>query len=492
MDRIQVQVLIGETRRVFFTTEPKSYTHLMQTIEREIPKIKFMAYGVMYENDEGDYVVLQDDEFCLKVAMLSCKKIPGTEVTRLKIKIFEGSSPSVKKAEAEKRTLKRSHSEICEEDQDSRKPSQTSLSFPRSLLYSYTKTADSTDNEKCDDNDTEKCENPFKDKEKTPLERYIVITEEKVQRKLEALEELRAQEKSVTERIERVKSSPADGNMCRNCHLRLGHTARTCEFGKCPSVFKCGEEKFHAGELNVKDIRSQAKKQEMELNKLREELENKKRAIDTMKDTVSIRIENDLLELNKEHYLINGQHKNWSLLRKHVYIVEQYCKQNMGGRIPGKHRIKDILSKALNANAKNTCTDDTGSFEFIPDTSNYPIRPKQSQKYSVKSKLQNHGIVFPSSSQSSTPTSTKGMYESNFSFSKQEQNDFRLALKLQQNEMEWHCESTSCDLEPTSVESYAVSPKAASPPAEPKNPAIEQDLELEADAAAALLALKRR
>ena len=51
-------------------------------------------------------------------------------------------------------------------------------------------------------------------------------------------------------KLPRVKSNPCDGNMCRNCHMRLGHTARSCDYEKCTSVFRCGEENLHSGEID--------------------------------------------------------------------------------------------------------------------------------------------------------------------------------------------------------------------------------------------------
>ena len=63
-------------------------------------------------------------------------------------------------------------------------------------------------------------------------------------------------------------------NVCRNCHLRLGHSALTCDLDKCSSVFKCGDTKFHAEETNTREIRSQIGKHEMELSKLKVELDN--------------------------------------------------------------------------------------------------------------------------------------------------------------------------------------------------------------------------
>ncbi len=42
----------------------------------------------------SEYVVLKEDTLCLRVAVLSSKTIPGTAIRRLKLKVFEGSSPT--------------------------------------------------------------------------------------------------------------------------------------------------------------------------------------------------------------------------------------------------------------------------------------------------------------------------------------------------------------------------------------------------------------
>ena len=55
-----------------------------------------MEFGLRYENDEGKYVVLNDDPVCLRIAISASKRIEGTDISRLKLRVFEGSSPSVK------------------------------------------------------------------------------------------------------------------------------------------------------------------------------------------------------------------------------------------------------------------------------------------------------------------------------------------------------------------------------------------------------------
>ena len=127
--------------------------------------------------------------------------------------------------------------------------------------------------------------------QQTPLERYLSKTEEQINKKQEIIEHLQNKEHEILAKLERVKSDPRDGNLCRNCHLRLGHSVRTCQFGRCTSVFKCGEEKYHSGEINMKELRNQIKKHESELSKLRSEVHNKRMALESMNEKVTNKIE---------------------------------------------------------------------------------------------------------------------------------------------------------------------------------------------------------
>lgn len=52
---------------------------------REIDKVKerFCSFGLLYENDEGEYVVLNDDPLCLRIAISASKRIEGTYISHL-------------------------------------------------------------------------------------------------------------------------------------------------------------------------------------------------------------------------------------------------------------------------------------------------------------------------------------------------------------------------------------------------------------------------
>ena len=89
--------------------------------------------------------------------------------------------------------------------------------------------------------------------ELTPYQRYRI--EDDIEQKKSALVDVERKEHEVQRKLLRVKSNPFEGNMCRNCHMRLGHTARNCGYEKCSSVFRCGEEKHHPGEIDSRGTR---------------------------------------------------------------------------------------------------------------------------------------------------------------------------------------------------------------------------------------------
>jgi hypothetical protein len=51
----------------------------------------------MYENHDGDYIVLNKDPRCLRLAITSSSVVPGPDLKRLKLLIFVGHSPSQRK-----------------------------------------------------------------------------------------------------------------------------------------------------------------------------------------------------------------------------------------------------------------------------------------------------------------------------------------------------------------------------------------------------------
>ena len=394
---MQVQVQIEDTRRVLFITQPNSYAELIDAIKKEIPKIRYVNFSLLFENDEGEYVVLNEDPLCLRVAVLSSKTIPGTDIRRLKLKVFEGSSPTRESAEKDEDKDCEFALPVGINVGEKSSPTCTSVSIEDPCSSTKAKTISENtkvkdiinfnpnreDYDVHSDSSSNDSENSVDDdvQNKTPLERYVLITEKQIADKRVLLAELHEKENDIEKRINLVKASPSSGNICSNCHARLGHTARKCTMPKCTSVFNCREEKYHVGEINTREIRSQIRKHEMELNKLMTELENKKAATNASKDSLSRKIERDLFQTKKTDCLVNGN-KNWSLLRKHVYAVEKYCKVHFEGRLPARQDISKILTNALSEN---------NSLSY------HRTKRSREQKRGnpFKHQLQNFGVQFP-------------------------------------------------------------------------------------------------
>ena len=230
---------------------------------------------------------------------------------------------------------------------------------------------------------------------------------------------LYAERDSITKRIEKVENHQLQGNLCSKCHLRLGHTARNCDYGSCDSVFCCGEQKFHVGEVNTKELDINIRKKEKRVQLLKSELENRKAACKSVKESLARRIEADLFEVNCDEYMFYGQ-KNWSLLRKHVHAVEQYCKSEYNGKLPAKKDLKFVLKKALE-----------GSSLFANLSS---IRARQRHENPAKSVLETCGIKFPSASRvcsspsCSSSSATTSSYEHCIPSSKEEDAQVQTAL----------------------------------------------------------------
>lgn len=90
-------------------------------------------------------------------------------------------------------------------------------------------------------------------------------------------------------------------------------------------------------------------------------------------------IEQTILE-RKMLYTTPGGLRNWSLLRKHMYIVKNYSKLNYGGKLPAKHKLSNILTQALEAGPQNMFSE--------------PEKHAKSRKTPAQSPLENQGIIF--------------------------------------------------------------------------------------------------
>ena len=101
------------------------------------------------------------------------------------------------------------------------------------------------------------------------------------------------------------------------------------------------------------------------------------------------------MEENGGHLYIDAGVKKWTLLRKHVYVIEKHCKKHFGGKIPPKHKLSDILEAAL----------DQGDDSDESTTNLTMSQVKTKRTNPAKVILQDQGISFPNPSDQGTFTS---------------------------------------------------------------------------------------
>ena len=398
---VQVKVLYGhsyERCKTLYISTDKANSLKLESLENLVQSIVGDFYDdqnlrIQYRDDEGTFVTISN-ESDVQDAIRSCTPLQFSGESKLKrlcLRVDDILTPIGKPFHAnEKNEREHVHANKCgnslkETIKDPRKRlrfSQDNESQAMSLERD-----DMTFNERCTDEEASK-----QDIVETPFQRYAKKTKLDIEKKKKKLYDLEMKEQETQRKLLLVKSNPSDGNLCRSCHLRLGHTARNCEYGKCESVFVCGEEKLHPGEIDSRSIRLSIKNARADIAKLERELSDKENASKQLSQTLTNKIEAGLMKENADHYTNAGQRK-WLLLRKHVFIIEKYCKSHYGGRIPPKHKLSDILSVALQ---KENSDDD--SDEEIHIRHAKQSRPRGNP---AKGFLESEGITFPDPKESS-------------------------------------------------------------------------------------------
>lgn len=228
----------------------------------------------------------------------------------------------------------------------------------------------------------------------TPLQRYTSRLQSKIDENLKAKQNLINQEETLKTKIEDAKSQSAGrGSICHNCHMRLRHTSRTCTFDRCETVYSCGQEKFHPAELTkLRQIRQSINKLEKETEQLSSDMENRMTAVSKVNNSITNRIETELLEADDEKTYDENGFRNWQLLRKHVYAIQGYSKKYLHGKIPPKHELKNILELALEESSELT------NKTLLPQSKQGRRKHRENP---FKGELESRGIVFPSEPESS-------------------------------------------------------------------------------------------
>ena len=316
-----------------------------------------------------------------------------------------------------------------------------------------------------------------------PLERHVKRYDEVVrnidgdlQRKKSELEELDGKLSTA--------SMQNNGHLsaCGNCHLKLGHTRKACKFSPCKSAFSCGIISKHANEKSCRaNITRDVNKLESQLRKATSDLESARTAAERVNNSSDKRIADILMNQEPQRYTTSCGRRNWLMLNKDVALLQN----NLKGTLPTRANIMNLLHTVVRKE-ESRCASSSTLTRRDTDHRMAPQKRVLEEDYSIK---------FPTKRlvRSETSNEVSDSRSCSMFLHGQDKNDFHLALKLQQQEIE-SSNSTGFDLykeAPASEQQDEVE----DPVRETIDATIKTDdvlEQFEADAAAALLYLKRK
>ena len=162
---------------------------------------------IQYRDDEGTFVTVTDEND-VRDAVRSCKPVlqGDYEVVRLCLRVDDAWTP-----------LGLKDTKPVEKPREKRPATSGDA---RKRLFDHDQKKETTYSSD---------ESPVA---KSPYQRYVKKIKDDIEAKKSKLYELENKEQEVQRKILRVKSDPSNGNLCRKCHMRLGHTARLCKYEK--------------------------------------------------------------------------------------------------------------------------------------------------------------------------------------------------------------------------------------------------------------------
>ena len=380
------------------TNDIRSYVRSLQYVTPSTIRIRF-------KDDDGDYVNLSyGDGEMFKEMFETANPVKDRDYKRIYLKVSQLDSPVLNPLPKSKHAAVK----VNEENGDNPKMEPSSPIFDKSqrrrpMLTAARSKLSSRFLDGIDDEDEDDDEEYYDRLDSTqdipatvtslsPLERYMKKLEENKRDQELKVANLKDELRTVDEKLQQAKSKHefVQGNVCGNCHMRLGHSAKKCELDQCMNVYHCGIEKFHPRQTNRSKLRQEIQKEETKLQKLKQEVQNRQSSVENLKKSLVNQVEQRLLAEHASDYYVGGL-RNWSLLRQHVHIIESYCKRNFNGKIPPKQNVSQILKMAS---------------VDIDEQRNTFSQPKRRRVHENPAKdiLENHGIKFPVGSTISSPS----------------------------------------------------------------------------------------
>ena len=165
-------------------------------------------------------------------------------------------------------------------------------------------------------------------------------------------------------------------------------------------------------------------KLENELSKATSEMDSAKKALHNVNNSSKKRIEDILVNEEPHRYITSGR-RNWLVLNKDVMLLQSKLK----GILPTQNNVMNLLNSLESKTSESTATTAVGP--STKTTHSLVVRGTDHRMAPQKRVLETeYGIKFPTKKvRSESPCS----FESDHLYSdEQTQNDYRIALKLQQ------------------------------------------------------------
>jgi hypothetical protein len=221
-----------------------------------------------------------------------------------------------------------------------------------------------------------------------PLERYVKKQAEAVQT---YSDELTSKRKELTDLDAKLQKACDQNrghlNACGNCHLKLGHTRKACEFSPCRSAFSCGMLAKHNDQKSkratlVKNI-SHIESQLIAANK---DVESARTAVEKVQNSSQKKIEDVLLEERPQRYVVNGL-RNWLQLNKDVALLQNKLK----GTLPTRDNVMSLLRSVVNSSheGRTSSTTTKSSSTVLRDTDHRMLPQKKNSRKGIQHCISN-------------------------------------------------------------------------------------------------------
>jgi hypothetical protein len=216
---------------------------------------------------------------------------------------------------------------------------------------------------------------------------------------------------------------------CGKCHLKLGHTRRNCSFSPCKSAFSCGILTKHADQkVERSNLEKTVKSISAKLTKARRDVEHAKLVMQKVNNNHPKGIESIIMKEFPQRYMSHGL-RNWALLNKDVVRLEG----KLRGSLPTRESILPLLHEIV---SQTETSDDRDEQSEALSSSGSRVLP---QKRLLEEQF---CIRYPTTKKRSRELFPR--YSEPFA-NDQEEDDFKLAIKLQNEEMSYQCDSEVCD-----------------------------------------------